>query len=130
MTGSLDLHPSKAKLQALDFIDSNNRALRRVQCERNKSEIPWLDASRVTFHHVAPGLALQAAASGQGVAPVRMSLAWRRIARGELVDLFAVRSAAHDGYSLSVQNAGALALDFAQWLRRECALLDAASFDK
>lgn len=117
-------------MQALDFIDSNYRAFRRVQCERNNSEILWLDASRVTFHHVAPGLALQAAASGQGVAPVRIWLALRWIARGELVDLFAVRSAAHDGYSLSVQNASALALYFAQWLRRKCALLDAASVVK
>lgn len=76
------------------------------------------------------GLALEAAASGQGVALARMSLAARWIARGELVDLFPVRSAARDGYSLSVQQASALALDFAQWLRRECVLLAASSVVK
>ncbi len=73
------------------------------------------------------GLSLEAAASGQGVALARASLASRWLARGELVDLFAVRSKPRDGYSLSVQQASGLALDFAQWLRRECAALEAAS---
>lgn len=73
------------------------------------------------------GLALEAAASAQGVALARASLASRWLARGELVDLFAVRSQPRDGYSLSVQRASNLALDFAKWLRRECAALEAAS---
>jgi DNA-binding transcriptional LysR family regulator len=73
------------------------------------------------------GLSLEAAASGQGVALARASLASRWLARGELIDLFAVRSEPRDGYSLSVQQASGLALDFAQWLRRECAALEAAS---
>lgn len=73
------------------------------------------------------GLSLEAAASGQGVALARASLASRWLARGELIDLFTVRSEPRDGYSLSVQQASGLALDFAQWLRRECVTLEAAS---
>lgn len=95
---------------------------------------PWFAAAGI----VAPepthgvklvdlGLSLEAAASGQGVALARASLASRWLARGELVDLFAVRSPPRDGYSLSVQQASGIALDFAQWLRRECAALEAAS---
>lgn len=66
------------------------------------------------------GLALEAAASGQGVALARQSLAQRWLDRGELRDLFTLRSQPADGYSLSVQQASDLALAFAQWLRREC----------
>jgi len=95
---------------------------------------PWFSAAGLNASEpthgvklVDIGLALEAAASGQGVALARASLASRWIARGELVDLFAVRSMPRDGYSLSVQQASTLALDFAQWLRRECAALEAAS---
>jgi len=73
------------------------------------------------------GLALEAAASGQGVALARQSLAQRWLDRGELVDLFALRSRPSDGYSLSLQQTGGLALDFAQWLRHECAALELRS---
>ncbi|MBL8309953.1 MAG: LysR family transcriptional regulator [Burkholderiales bacterium] len=73
------------------------------------------------------GLALEAAASGQGVTLARRSLAERWMARGELVAPFDVQSAPRDGYHLSVQQASALALDFAQWLRTECALLETRS---
>jgi DNA-binding transcriptional LysR family regulator len=95
---------------------------------------PWfraagLDAAEPTtgLKLVDLGLALEAAASGQGVALARRSLVSRWLARGELVDLFALRSPSRDGYSLSVQQASPLALDFAQWLQRECAALEAAS---
>ena len=73
------------------------------------------------------GLSVEAAASGQGVALARAGLASRWLTRGELIDLFAVRLPPRDGYSLSVQQASSLALDFAEWLRRECALLEANS---
>ncbi len=96
--------------------------------------LPWfnaagLDAPEPTtgLKLVDLGLALEAAASGQGAALARQSLAQRWLARGELVDLFAVRSPPRDGYSLSVLHATALALDFAQWLQRECAALESAS---
>ena len=95
---------------------------------------PWFDAAGIKASEptrgvklVDLGLSLEAAASGQGVALARASLAARWLARGELVDLFAVRSKPRDGYSLSVQQASGLALDFAQWLRRECAALETAS---
>lgn len=73
------------------------------------------------------GLALEAAASGQGVALARRSLASRWLERGELVDLFDVRSPPRDGYSLAVRQASRLALDFAQWLQQECSALESTS---
>ena len=95
---------------------------------------PWfaaagLEAAEPTrgVKFVDLGLSLEAAASEQGVALARMSLAARWIARGELVDLFDVRSAPQDGYSLTVHQASSLALEFAQWLRRECASLESAA---
>jgi LysR family transcriptional regulator, glycine cleavage system transcriptional activator len=95
---------------------------------------PWFAAAGIKASEptrgvklVDIGLSLEAAASGQGVALARASLAARWLARGELADLFTARSEPRDGYSLSVQQASALALDFAQWLRRECAMLEAAS---
>ena len=93
---------------------------------------PWFAAAGVLASEPTHGLklvdiklSLEAAASGQGVALARASLASRWLARGELIALFAVRLPPRDGYSLSVQQASSLALDFAQWLRRECALLEA-----
>lgn len=95
---------------------------------------PWFAAAGLDAREPAAGLklvdlglALEAAASGQGVALARRSLASRWLQRGDLVDLFDVRSLPRDGYSLTVQQASTLALDFAQWLRRECAALENAS---
>lgn len=95
---------------------------------------PWFAAAGIAATEpthgvklVDIGLTLEAAASGQGVALARRSLVARWLARGELQDVFAVRAEPRDGYSLSVQQASALALDFALWLRRECATLEAAS---
>jgi len=92
---------------------------------------PWFAAAGIEaaeptrgVKFVDLGLSLEAAASEQGVALARPSLAARWIARGELVDLFDVRSAPQDGYSLTVHQASDLALEFAQWLRRECASLE------
>ena len=95
---------------------------------------PWfraagLDAAEPTagLKLVDLGLTLEAAASGQGVALARRSLVGRWLARGELVDLFDLRSPSRDGYRLSVRQASPLALDFARWLQRECAALEATS---
>jgi LysR family transcriptional regulator, glycine cleavage system transcriptional activator len=73
------------------------------------------------------GLSLEAAASGQGVALARASIARRWLERGEVVDLFAVRATPHSGYSLTVHRAGDVALDFAKWLRELCAGLERGS---
>ena len=95
---------------------------------------PWFAAAGIAAAELTRGnklvdigLLMEAAASGQGVALARASLAARWLERGELIDLFAVRAQPRDGYSLSVQQASLLALDFAQWLRRECAKLEAHS---
>ena len=97
---------------------------------------PWFAAAGIVAQEpthglklVDLGLALEAAASGQGVALARRSLASRWLERGELVDLLAVRSLPRDGYSLTVRQASRLALDFAQWLQRECSALESASAD-
>ena len=94
----------------------------------------WFDAMGVTAPHALSGpryelfsMTAQAAIHGLGVALVPRLLIEPELARGELVDLFALRSLSRDGYSLSVQQASPLALDFAQWLQRECAALEAAS---
>lgn len=116
-----------------DLLRSGNMRVPLLRCPL-EPWAPWFATARLDAPEpvgglklVDLGLALEAAASGQGVALARQSLAQRWLDRGELVDLFDLRSPPSDGYSLSVQQASGLALDFAQWLRQECAVLEAAS---
>lgn len=92
---------------------------------------PWLEAAGLPVEEpiqgvklVDLGLALEAAASGQGVALARASIAKRWLARGEVVDLFDVRANPESGYSLTVHRADDVALAFATWLRRVCTELE------
>jgi LysR family transcriptional regulator, glycine cleavage system transcriptional activator len=97
---------------------------------------PWFAAAGLTWDEAALpsaptlvdfGLALEAAASGQGVTLTRPSIARRFVARGELAAPFGVRSRAGTGYCLQVAQASSAALVFAQWLRGLCAELSATA---
>lgn len=70
------------------------------------------------------GLALEAAACGQGLALARAAIARRWIEAGHLVDLFpGLRADAGTGYRLEVLRPSAEALAFAQTLRTLCAAM-------
>jgi LysR family transcriptional regulator, glycine cleavage system transcriptional activator len=95
---------------------------------------PWFDAVGIASDEpiqgvklVDLGLSLEAAASGQGIALARASIAKRWLERGEIIDLFEVRAMPQSGYSLTVHRADDVALDFATWLRRICRELETAS---
>jgi LysR family transcriptional regulator, glycine cleavage system transcriptional activator len=95
---------------------------------------PWLDAAGLPSDEpiagvklVDLGLSLEAAASGQGVALARASIARRWLERDEVLDLFPVRATPQSGYSLTVHRADDIALDFATWLRKLCRRLETAS---
>jgi LysR family transcriptional regulator, glycine cleavage system transcriptional activator len=93
---------------------------------------PWFDAVGIGALEpsagvklVDLGLSLEAAASGQGVCLARSSIAKRWLERGEVIDVFPTeRAMPHSGYSLTVNRADDLALDFAKWLREHCASLE------
>jgi LysR family transcriptional regulator, glycine cleavage system transcriptional activator len=96
--------------------------------------LPWFDAAAIDAPEpgkgvklVDLGLSLEAAASGQGVALARASIARRWLERGDVVDLFDVRATPHSGYSLTVNRASGIALDFAKWLRELCVVLERSS---
>ncbi len=96
--------------------------------------LPWFEAAEIVAPEPAKGvklvdlgLSLEAAATGQGVALARASIARRWLERGEVIDLFDVRATPHSGYSLTVHRAGDVALDFAKWLRELCAGLERGS---
>jgi LysR family transcriptional regulator, glycine cleavage system transcriptional activator len=95
---------------------------------------PWFDAVAIDSPEpskgvklVDLGLSLEAAATGQGVALARASIARRWLAREEVVDLFPIRATAHSGYSLTVHRADDIALDFATWLRELCKGMEKSS---
>jgi LysR family transcriptional regulator, glycine cleavage system transcriptional activator len=95
---------------------------------------PWFDAAELVSDEpihgvklVDLGLSLEAAATGQGVALARASIARRWIERGDVIDLFAVRATPQSGYSLTVHRADDIALDFATWLRKLCRDMEIAS---
>jgi LysR family transcriptional regulator, glycine cleavage system transcriptional activator len=95
---------------------------------------PWFDATGIASDEpiqgvklVDLGLSLEAAASGQGVALARASIAKRWLERGEVIDLFDVRVTPQSGYSLTVHRADDISLDFATWLRKTCAALSVTS---
>ena len=92
---------------------------------------PWFEAAGIDAPEpsrgvklVDLGLALEAAASGQGVALTRASIAKRWLERGDVTDLFDVRAAPQSGYCLTVHHADDAALDFAKWLRDLCAAIE------
>lgn len=94
----------------------------------------WFDANEITSDEpsggvklVDLGLSLEAAASGQGIALARASIAKRWLERGDLVDLWPVRANPQTGYSLTVHRADDVALDFATWLRKLCGALESKS---
>jgi LysR family transcriptional regulator, glycine cleavage system transcriptional activator len=96
--------------------------------------LPWFEAVAIDSPEpskgvklVDLGLSLEAAATGQGVALARTSIARRWLERGDVIDLFDVRAVPHSGYSLTVHRAGDIALDFAQWLRELCKALERKS---
>jgi LysR family transcriptional regulator, glycine cleavage system transcriptional activator len=99
---------------------------------------PWFDAAGIDTREpstgvklVDLGLSLEAAAAGQGVCLARASIAKRWLQRDEVIDLFPdVRATPHSGYSLSVNRADDLALDFAKWLREYCATLERQSTER
>jgi LysR family transcriptional regulator, glycine cleavage system transcriptional activator len=95
---------------------------------------PWFDAAEIASDEpiqgvklVDLGLSLEAAASGQGVALARASIAKRWLERGDVIDLFDVRATPQSGYSLTVHRADDVALDFATWLRKICRGMETAS---
>jgi LysR family transcriptional regulator, glycine cleavage system transcriptional activator len=95
---------------------------------------PWFDAAGLASDEpiqgvklVDLGLSLEAAASGQGVALARASIAKRWLERGDVIDLFDVRATPQSGYSLTVHRADDVALDFATWLRKICRDMETAS---
>ncbi len=94
----------------------------------------WFEANEITSDEpiggvklVDLGLSLEAAASGQGIALARASIAKRWLERGDLVDLWPVRANPQTGYSLTVHRADDVALDFATWLRKLCGTLESTS---
>jgi LysR family transcriptional regulator, glycine cleavage system transcriptional activator len=95
---------------------------------------PWFDAAGLASDEpiqgvklVDLGLSLEAAASGQGVALARASIAKRWLERGDVIDLFDLRATPQSGYSLTVHRADDVALDFATWLRKICRDMETAS---
>lgn len=95
---------------------------------------PWFEAVGLAADEpmngvklVDLGLSLEAAASGQGLALARASIAKRWLDRGDVVDLWDVRAIPQTGYSLIVHRADDVALDFATWLRKLCASLETQS---
>ncbi|MGL4230734.1 MAG: LysR substrate-binding domain-containing protein [Casimicrobium sp.] len=95
---------------------------------------PWFAAAGIDSDEptrgvklVDLGLSITAAASSQGVALARASIAKRWLDLGEVVDVFDIRATPQSGYSLTVHRADDVALDFAQWLRGVCAKLERGS---
>jgi LysR family transcriptional regulator, glycine cleavage system transcriptional activator len=95
---------------------------------------PWFDAAEIASDEpirgvklVDLGLSLEAAASRQGVALARASIAKRWLERGDVTDLFDIRATPQSGYSLTVHRADDVALDFATWLRKICRDMETAS---
>jgi DNA-binding transcriptional LysR family regulator len=94
----------------------------------------WFDAVGISSDEpingvklVDLGLSLEAAASGQGIALARASIANRWLARGDVIDIWPVRANPQSGYSLTVHRADDVALDFATWLRKLCSALESKS---
>lgn len=95
---------------------------------------PWFAAAGLESNEpmngvklVDLGLSLEAAASGQGIALARASVAKRWLERGDVVDVWDVRALPQTGYSLSVHRADDVTLEFATWLRKLAAALESES---
>lgn len=88
---------------------------------------PWFQAAGLAWPEPASGhklvdlgLTLEAAASGQGVALGRPSLAQAWLLTGALVPLFPVHIPARQRYHLGSHAASGTPADFAAWLGRTC----------
>ncbi len=98
---------------------------------------PWFVAAGITLPEPHRGpkfseieLALEAAASGQGIALGRKSLAQSWLKRGELVTAFPVFALSIRGFCIRVMNPNRAATAFAAWIQVVCEQLEKDSLKK